>query len=94
MLWLTAVRDVAPERARDINLLFFIPGATVATLMRGRKNKTGGQKLLPAIIADCVAAVFGSLSGKAMDTALLKKLFGVLLILAGIKELFYKEKKG
>ena len=93
ILWLTLVRDMEPGDARPIVLLFFLPGALIVTLMHKRQGSIEYQRILPAIIAGCAAAAGASLLGATLDTSVLKKLFGGLLIAAGIKELLYKSRK-
>jgi len=93
IIWLTLVLGMAHPQARTLNLLFFLPSAIVASLFRWKQGTLNFRKILPAIIAGCIAAgVFAFLS-KIIDTALLKKLFGCLLILTGIREIMYKPKK-
>lgn len=93
LLWLTMVRGMAPEEARTINLLFFLPGAMIATVLRKDRGGSHYKELLPAIAAGCSAAAAASLLGRMIDTQLLKKMFGILLIAAGIREILYREKK-
>ena len=63
-----------------------------------RKQRTKAQifkeTYLPAIIAGCVSAGLCAWGSRFFDTALLKKLFGVLLLVTGIRELLYKPKTG
>lgn len=92
ILWLTLVLDADPSTARVINLLFFIPSALIACLLRMKQGALKIKSVLPAIIAGCIAAgTCASLSAQ-MDTQLLKKLFGIVLIAAGARELLYKGK--
>lgn len=93
MLWLTLVLEMEHSAARSINLLFFIPSALIASFFRWRQGALDIKKVLPAIIAGCVSAGCFSLLSKQLDISLLKKLFGVLLLLTGIRELFYKPKR-
>ena len=90
ILWLTLVLDMDHPQARIINLLFFLPSAIVASIFRWRQGKLEIKKVLPAIIAGCIAAGICSFLSSSMDIALLQKLFGGLLILTGIRELLYK----
>jgi uncharacterized membrane protein YfcA len=48
------------------------------------------KKILPAIITGCIAAAIFSFVGKRINTSMLKKFFGGMLIVTGIKELFYR----
>lgn len=92
MLWLTLVLGMPHSIARGINLLFFIPSALIASLFRWRQGDLKLKKILPAIIAGCITAAFFSLLSKRIDVSLLKKLFGILLLFTGIRELLYKKK--
>ena len=93
VLWLTLVMDIPAETARVINLLFFIPSALIACFFRWKHGALDIRAILPAIVSGCLSAALFSWIGTRMDTFLLKKLFGGLLILTGIRELFYKEKQ-
>lgn len=92
ILWLTVVLGVAHNTARGINLLFFLPSAAIACVFRRKQGAVDIKKLLPAILAGTVAAAAGSWIGFNMDMQLLKKLFGGLLILTGLRELLYRQK--
>ncbi len=93
ILWLTMVLHMDPSQARTINLMFFIPCALIATILRTKSGAIVYNKLLLPTLAGCIAAAVFSIIGSKMDTAQLKKLFGVLLIYTGIRELFYRERK-
>ncbi len=93
MLWLTLIMGTQQEIARNINLLFFIPGAVIASLFRWKQGTLNIKKILPAIALGCVSAGIFSILGKNMDTVLLRKLFGILLLLTGLRELFYRPRK-
>ena len=51
------------------------------------------RKILTAVIAGCIAVVLANVLSRNLDTEVLKKLFGGLLILTGLRELFYKPKR-
>ncbi len=93
VLWLTLVLGLEPETARSINLLFFIPSALSAALLRWKQAGISWRIVLPAATAGCVGAVIFLFVSRGMDTTLLKKLFGILLLAAGLRELLYKPKK-
>lgn len=93
ILWLTIVLKISQDIARGINLLFFIPSALIACFFRWRQGVLDVKTILPAVIAGCIAAGLSSWIGTILDVELLKKLFGGLLILTGLRELFYRQKK-
>ena len=93
ILWLTMVLGMEQPIARAINLLFFIPSALIACLFRWKQGKLELKKVLPAIITGCISAgLFSMLSG-ILDLNLLKKLFGILLLITGVREVLYRPRK-
>ncbi len=90
ILWLTFVLQLNPQTARGINLLFFLPSALIAICFRWKQGAVNLKKVFPAMISGCVAALAFSWLGSGLDLELLKKLFGGLLIVTGLRELFYK----
>ena len=93
VLWLSFVVGMDPITVRGINLLFFIPSALIAICFRWKQGSICWKKIIPAMIAGCVSALLFSWLGSLFDMAMLKKLFGIILILTGIKELFYRPRK-
>ena len=90
ILWLTFVMNLDPQTARGINLLFFLPSALTALFFRQKQGTVELKKIFPAMVSGCAAALAFSWLGSGLDLELLKKLFGGLLILTGLRELFYK----
>lgn len=93
VLWLTWAVGLDAPSARLINLLFFIPAALCACFFRLRQGHLSLKKLWKAMALGCLAAAASALWGSRMDTQLLQRLFGGLLVVTGIRELFYKPKK-
>lgn len=93
ILWLTLVLGMAHPEARVLNLLFFLPSAVVASLFRWKQGSLDFKKVLPAVLFGCMAAAVCSILSRRLDMALMKKLFGGLLLITGIRELLYKQKK-
>jgi uncharacterized membrane protein YfcA len=93
ILWLTMVLGTDPITARSINLLFFLPSALVACALRIRQGNLRIKPLLPAMIAGCAAAALFSWISTILDVQILKKLFGIVLLAAGLRELFYRQRK-
>lgn len=93
MLWLTVVVGMEYPQARVINLLFFLPGALIATLFHCKQGRLNIKKILPAIVLGSVTAALFSFIGNKIDTAFIQKCFGGLLLLTGLRELFYRPRK-
>lgn len=92
ILWLTLVQGVPQDTARIINLLFFLPSAAIACLFRKKQGVLNLKTLIPGILAGCIGAAFFSWIGRNLDTELMKKGFGLLLLITGIRELRYQKK--
>ena len=80
MLWLTGPLGWPQAQARALNLLFFLPGASLATFLR--RKRIPWKQLLPGIAAGCLFA--------RLSQVWLRRAFGILLIFTGIRELRYK----
>ena len=91
ILWLTLVLHMSQNDARVLNLLFFLPTAIISSLFRWRQGSLKIKKILPAIITGCAAAAVGVAMSRILDVVLLKRLFGGLLLITGVKELLYKK---
>ena len=90
ILWLTLVLDMEPALSRNINLMFFLPSALIATVINLRRGHIPLQKLVLPTVFGCLVAAAFALWARNTNTEPLKKLFGVLLIYVGIRELLYR----
>ena len=90
ILWLTLVCNTPPQEARLINLMFFIPSAVIASIFRRQQGHLNIKKILPAILAGSISAGLCGFVVHDIDTSLLQKLFGFLLIFTGIRERLYR----
>lgn len=93
ILWLTLILQLNHATARIINLLFFIPTALIASYFRRKQKTLHIKKIFPAIIAGCLSAAVFTILGKYINVAVIKKLFGALLLVTGVRELFYRPRK-
>lgn len=90
MMWLTLVVGMEPTVARCVNLLFFIPCALCSSLLRLKRGHL--KKILLPMALGCVTAAVYSYIGSQLDTDVLKKIFGILLLFTGVRELRYRTK--
>ena len=93
ILWLTFVLGVDHSAVRTINLLFFLPSAVIACFLRWKDGTIPFRSIFPVIVSGCMAAGICSWISAVADMTLMKKLFGVLLLFTGLRELFYKRKQ-
>ena len=93
MVWMTAVVGLEQQAAQGINLLYFLPTAACALFFHIKNRLIRWRVVLPAIATGCLAAAVAAFLATAMDTGLLRKLFGGFLILVGIRELFTAQRR-
>lgn len=93
ILYLTLALNMPQNDARAINLLFFIPCAFFSCLMRYRQGALPIKKVLPAIIAGSIFAAIFSFFTALGSAEILSKLFGLLLLFTGVRELLYRPKQ-
>ncbi|MBQ6430621.1 MAG: TSUP family transporter [Oscillospiraceae bacterium] len=92
MVWLTAVMGMAQKSAQGINLLFFLPTAACALVFHIKNRLIRPRIVVPAILAGCVCAAGAAVLATAMDTGLLRRLFGGFLIVVGLTELLGRQR--
>lgn len=93
MIYLLNFTDTNQLNAQGINLIFFLPIALVSILIH-RKNKLINWRTIPLWCGFGVLGIaLGTFAAQWLDTTLLNKLFAVLLLIIGVKEIFHKEKK-
>ena len=93
ILWLSIVGGMAHNIARAVNLMFFIAAAGSVSIFRWRKGDLQLKTVVPAVIGGCIAAGLCSWFGSQVDQRIIRKIFGVLLLVTGIWELCYRPRK-
>ena len=93
IMYLTLLVDIPYPQARVINLLFFLPSAVIASIFRWKQGTISFKKIWPAILCGCFSAMLFTQVGTKAELGALKKMFGILLVLTGLKEFLYKPKQ-
>lgn len=93
ILYLTLVLKMDAPSSRAINLMFFITAAGSVSLFRWKKGTLDIKTILPAVISGCLTAALFSYLSNVIDRTLAQKLFGGLLLITGLRELFYRPRK-
>ena len=88
LIYMTAFAGLPQEQAQGINLLYFLPAAAASLPAHAKNGFLEKPVLLPAITAGLACAALGAWTATGMDTALLRRLFGVFLLFVGARELF------
>ncbi len=90
ILYLTAVAGVDQYAAGGINLLYFIGCAPASLISHIRAKRIVWQAVLFCTLTGVATSVAAAFLGARLETGLLRRLFGVLLLYIGYKELFAK----
>ena len=95
IIFLTLILNMPQLKAQGINLIFFIP-CSITGLIFHIKNKLIDYKLaIPLIIFGLIGAGVGFWLNQMIDEFIIRKIFGVLLLLIAGAQLYsvWKEKK-
>ena len=93
LLVMTLFLGVDQRTAQGINLLFFLPTAISALVCHAKNGYLDKPTLKAAIPAAVLAAAAGAWLATAVDVDLLRKPFGVYLLLSGISLIWPQKKK-
>lgn len=93
IIYLTSYLNIPQKEAQGINLLFFIPCA-LYSVIRYKKDKLIVKDIaVPFILWGIVGVAIGYGIINLIPADFLGKIFGGLLILMGLRDLFTKEKQ-
>ena len=84
LIYLTLFKDVGQLKAQGINLLFFIPIATVSVIIYAFKKQIKWKTVLLFSAFGLLGAAAGATISSLMEGRLLGKLFGGILVIMGI----------
>ena len=88
IIYLTLMANVPQETAQGINLIFFIPSAIIALIIYCRKKLIVWKIAIPAAILGALGGFLGSYLSSILQGGLLSKLFGALLLVMGLMQVF------
>ena len=93
ILYLTVVLQMDPSSARTLNLLFFLPTAASALVCHWKNGYLHRPTLRSAAWPAVLLAILGAWISTSMDVEILRKPFGVYLLLSGVMLLLPQKKK-
>ena len=74
--------------AQGINVLFFIPIAALSVIIYHIKGLIDWKTALPFAALGIISSFAGSYLANVIDGKLLSKIFGVLILIMGVRQLF------
>ncbi len=93
LLVMTLFLGVGQRTAQGINLLFFLPTAASALVCHWRGGYLDKPTLKAAVPPAVIAALAGAWAATAIDVSLLRKPFGIYLLLSGISLIWPRKKR-
>lgn len=92
IICLTLFTEIGQQQAQGINLIFFILPAIFSVIVYSRRNLIVWRIAIPFALLGICGAIIGSLLSMVIDGYWLSKIFGIMLLIIGLKELFAKKK--
>lgn len=88
ILWLTLFCGMDQLQAGGINLVYFSCAAIPALCGHGKNKLIEARAAIPCIAAGVPACIAAALFAAETDVSLLRRGFGVLLLVIGMREVF------
>ena len=85
--------NISQHVAQGVNLISFIPTASVAVITHIKNRNILGKLSILLISGGLLGAVIGSILASSISSPVLRKLFGIFLFIMGIYEITSKSKK-
>ena len=93
IIYLTLFTNTEQLAAQGINLLFFIPIALLSVIIYSIKKKIKWRLTIILSLWGLIGAALGIMLTKYLGGEITSKLFGALLIIMGIYEIFKRNNK-
>lgn len=95
VIYLNLFSDLPQVYMQAINLIFFIFAAGASLLIHLQARKIYGRAVLIMVLLGTVGSLVGAAIAMKINGDILGKIFGVMLVFAGVYSLFhtYKSKK-
>lgn len=93
LIYLTAIISCEQMTAQGINLIFFIPIAMISIIIHSKRGMIKWKTALTAAIFGLIGAALGWYVGGIIHSGWLSKIFAVLLLILGARELFSKKEE-
>lgn len=91
LIYMTTFAGVEQNLAQGVNLLYFLPTAATALPAHIKNHYIEKKALLPAIVSGLVGTALAAWAATTLEVGLLRKCFGVFLIVIGVKQFLAKE---
>lgn len=93
IIYLSLFTDTPQLKAQGINLLFFIPIALIAVIIYAFKKQIKWKTTIKLSLYGMLGSILGLSCANVLGGDITSKIFGVMLIIIGINEIFIKKQK-
>ena len=91
LLYMTGVDRLPQTSAQGINLLYFLPTSAAALISHLKNGLVEKRALIWAALPGMAASALAAFAATNLSSSLLRRLFGIFCVLAGVKMFFRKE---
>ena len=91
LIYMTSFAGLPQDLAQGINLLYFLPTAGAALPAHFKNGYVEKAALAPAILAGLAGTALAAWAATSLDTQILRRCFGVFLLVIGLRELLRRE---
>ena len=88
LIYMTVISDMPQAVSQGINLVYFLPASAGALVSHIKNRLVDRRAALLTAIPGTLAAVGGALLTTFMDDRLLRRIFGIFLLVSGFRMLF------
>lgn len=92
LLYLTLCAGVGQYQAGGVNLLYFLACAPAALVSHRENGLIEREAVKYCVPAGVITSVMAAWLAAAVDTALLRRGFGLVMLYIGVKEAFFRKK--
>ncbi len=92
IIYLALFTDTGQLKAQGINLIFFLPVGLISVIIYSVKKQIKWKTVIPIALGGLIGAGGGLMLVDSLGGDITSKIFGGLLVILGVKEIFFKKK--
>jgi uncharacterized membrane protein YfcA len=93
VIWLTFIEGMGIDEARGFNLLFFIFSSGAALVFHIMRKRLKPKLVVILALFACVGTLVGTYLGTILDSGIIRKIFGGMLMLSGLYTLWGRRRR-
>ncbi|MDD4715335.1 MAG: sulfite exporter TauE/SafE family protein [Oscillospiraceae bacterium] len=92
LIYMAVFAGIRQQTAQGINLLYFLPTSLASLYFHIKNGFIEKKAILPAVLSGVCLTAVSAFFATGLDVSVLKKCFGVFLLITGAIELFGKSR--